>query len=321
MAHKVFQVRNQKLIEFKQVSGKKAEETEKMIQTMIEKNISVLFPSLEFMTSEYSIDNLRPDSIVFDNDRKSFVIIEYKNVKHKGVVDQGMSYYKLLQEKKENFILLYHKIRGGVLDPENDVNWDEARVIFISPQFTEHQKRASQSVSLPIELYEITKFDDGIFTLDRIENENNETRQTKPKSTSLIRLDEYSEDDYLEGKYDPNLKPEANVKSLFFTMKYTILSSLPEVESKQKKKYMGFYSKNDGSAICTIEATRNKLKLCYAISKVNVLPTSSFVRHMVENGKKIGHWGIGDFMSEIKDQSDIVKAMPLIQKVYEFKIK
>ena len=113
---KVFQIKNGKLTEFNETGRKKADDNEKLIQSMIEKNLSTVFPSLDFLTTEYTIDNLRPDSIAFDNDSKSFVIIEYKNVKHKGVVDQGMSYYKLLQEKKENFVLLYHKIRGKVLD-------------------------------------------------------------------------------------------------------------------------------------------------------------------------------------------------------------
>jgi len=156
---KVFQIKSEKLTELEEISGKKIVENEKLIQNMIERNISTVFPNLEFLTTEYQIDNLRPDSIIFDNESNSFVIIEYKNVKHKGVVDQGMSYYKLLQEKKENFVLLYHKIKHKILDVE-DVNWDETRVIFISPEFTEHQKRASQSVrSLPIELYEISKYE------------------------------------------------------------------------------------------------------------------------------------------------------------------
>ena len=149
---KVFQESNSSLTELTQESGKKAFDHEKMIQNLVENNLHVIFPSLEFLTTEYQIDNLRPDSIAFDNDRNSFVIIEYKNVKHKGVVDQGMSYYQLLQEKREAFVLLYHKKKNQVLDIENDVNWDETRVIFVSPHFTIHQKRASRSIDLPIEL-------------------------------------------------------------------------------------------------------------------------------------------------------------------------
>ena len=315
---KVFQVKTQKVNELKQESGKKADANEKLVQNLIENNLSTIFPNVEFLTSEYQIDNLRPDSIAFDNDRGSFVIVEYKNVKHKGVVDQGMSYYKLLQEKKENFVLLYHKIKGKVLDQENDVNWDETRVIFISPQFTEHQKRASQSKGeLPIELYEIAKFENGVITLNKIEDEK--TVGTKSKNTSIIRLEEYSDEDFLAGKYG-NPATSDKTKQLFFNLKNMIVDTFPELENKQKKKYLGFYSKKDGAALCTILTGRDKLQLFYTIRQKDFFPPSSFIKYMFKkDGKKIGHWGLGDYMSEITNKSDIEKAIPLLSKVYEYK--
>jgi predicted transport protein len=313
---KVFQIKNENIKELSEIGGKKIDSNEKMVQSLIEHNLSIIFPSLEFLTTEYQIDNLRPDSIVFDNDRNSFVIIEYKNVKHKGVVDQGMSYYKLLQEKKENFVLLYHKIKGKVLDTDKDVNWDETRVIFISPEFTEHQKRASQSVNLPIELYEISKYENGIVLLNKIEDKKDLSSKSKLKSTSYIRLDEYSEDDYLEGKHDTQI-PSEQTKKIYFKLKNLILDTFSDIEYKQKKKYAGFYSKKDGSAICTVEVKKNTLNLCYSVTKKDIITVNSFVKDLT--GK--GHWGIGNYMSEIKTEMDIEKSIPLIEKVHNFKVK
>jgi predicted transport protein len=310
---KVFVMNNNLLSERKEIHGKKVDLNEKLIQTLIEKNLGIVFPSLEFLTTEYQIDGLRPDSIAFDNDTKSFVIIEYKNVKHKGVVDQGMSYYKLLQEKKENFVLLYHKIKNIVLDTEKDINWDETRVIFISPEYTEHQKRASQSVDLPIELYTITKFETGIVLLNKIENKP--SSQLKNKMKPLIRLDEYSEKDYLEGKYFDNRTPKESAKKLFVQLKNRISDTFQNVEFKQRKKYAGFYSKKDGSAVCTIEIFTTKLNIVYSTSKQGVIPLDSFV----QDYSKKGHWGVGNYLSEIKNESDIEKAIPLIAKVYQLK--
>lgn len=319
---KVFQTKNNQVIELKEFGGKKADQNEKLIQIFIESNLSTIFPNLEFLTREYAIDNIRPDSIAFDNDRNSFVIIEYKNVKHKGVLDQGMSYYKLLQEKKENFILLYHKIKGKVLDDENEVNWDETRVIFISPEFTDHQKRASQSVDLPIELYEISKFENGIVLLNKIEDKKEISTKTKSKSIPIIRLDEYSEEDYLAGKYFKNRTPREEAKKIFTKTKQKILSKFANLDFKQKSKYAGFYSTKDGSAVCTLEVTTTNVKLCYCTSQTDLLPKTPFIRYMRRsNGKKIGHWGMGDYQSVIKNQSDIEKAISLIEKVYDFKLK
>lgn len=313
---KVFQTKNDKIIELHKIGGKKVDKNEKLVQTLIEKNLSVIFPSLEFLITEYQIDNLIPDSIAFDNDKNSFVIIEYKNVKHKGVVDQGMSYYKLLQEKKEKFVLLYHKIKKKILDTDKDVNWDETRVIFISPEFSEHQRRASQSVNLPIELYEISKFDNGITLLNKIENKKEVSSKEKSKSTHFIRLDEYSEEDYLEGKYKTQI-PTKEIKNIYFKLRNLILDTFSDIEYKQKKKYVGFYSKKDGSAVCTVEVLKNSLKIHYSTTKKSIVPVNSFVLDVT--GK--GHWGIGNYMSEIKTNDDVEMTIPIIEKVYNFKIK
>lgn len=307
---KVFQTNNKELTELKELYGNKSDDNEKLLQTMIENNLSTIFPNLEFLTTEYRISNLRPDSIAFDNDRNSFVIIEYKNVKHKGVVDQGMSYYELLQEKKGDFVLLYHKIKGKVLDAENGVNWDETRVIFISREFTEHQRRASKSVELPIELYEFSKYD-GVFLLNKIENKK-ETYADKKKPTTQIRIQEYSEEDYLNGEYG-GVNVTDQLKSTYHELKIAIIDKFPEIESKPRKRYVGFYS--DGSPICTIDAQKDRLRLFYSVKQKGVISDGPFV----EDYSKKGHWGIGDYMSPIRDRADIEKAMPLIETVYRFK--
>jgi len=161
-----------------------------------------------------------------------------------------------------------------------------------------------------------------IILLNKIESQKDSSTKSKSRSTPIIRLDEYSEEDYLAGKYFKHTKPTEQAKKLYYKLKNQILDTFPKSEYKQKKKYAGFYSKKDGSAMCTIEATTNSLKLCYSTTKTNILPETLFIRHMVaSNGKKIGHWGVGDFLSTIKNEKDVEKAIPLIQKIYEFKIK
>ena len=64
---------------------------EKDIQSITESNMDKVF-GLEFVKSEYSLNNFRIDSLCFDTKTKSFVIIEYKNTKNFSVIDQGYSY-------------------------------------------------------------------------------------------------------------------------------------------------------------------------------------------------------------------------------------
>ena len=53
---------------------------EKDVQRLIEKNAKTIFGA-EFITSEFQLSDLRIDSLLFDSESKSFIIIEYKKRK------------------------------------------------------------------------------------------------------------------------------------------------------------------------------------------------------------------------------------------------
>ena len=50
------------------------------LQTLTEKNLEELF-GLKFVATEFQVDNLRIDTLAFNEETKSFVIIEY-SIKH-----------------------------------------------------------------------------------------------------------------------------------------------------------------------------------------------------------------------------------------------
>lgn len=50
---------------------------EKDIQSIIEKNLDKIF-GLEFVKSEFSLNNFRIDTVAFNQETHSFFIIEYK---------------------------------------------------------------------------------------------------------------------------------------------------------------------------------------------------------------------------------------------------
>ena len=164
---KIFKSNMDELTEIKERNENKLFDYEKHLQKLIEKNIDKLFPELEFIYSEFSVEELRIDSVCFNNKTNSFTIIEYKNIKHGGVIDQGMAYLDVLEHNKEEFRSLYWNQKGKQLE---NVNWDATKVIVISPEFTPHQLRASFRTNDPIELHRIRRFEDETFTVDRIPN-------------------------------------------------------------------------------------------------------------------------------------------------------
>ncbi|CAM2362015.1 hypothetical protein LISE100100_05010 [Listeria seeligeri] len=50
---------------------------EKELQTLIESNLDKLF-NLKFVAAEFSVENFRLDTVAYDEETKSFVIIRYK---------------------------------------------------------------------------------------------------------------------------------------------------------------------------------------------------------------------------------------------------
>ncbi|MCH7646983.1 MAG: hypothetical protein IIA83_00030 [Thaumarchaeota archaeon] len=310
---RIFQLRNNVLVEIgEEKSNGKYFGLEKTIQTLVENNLDAIFSGLEFIETEFQIDDLRPDTIAFDTEKSSFVIIEYKNVENNSLIDQGVSYYQLLQDRKENFVLLYNKKKNKTFDV-SDINWDETRVIFISPKYTKYQKRASSFQGLPIKLYEIKKYHENIITLSPIED-STEKQKDPSKLKTRITLSEYDEDDYLNGKYHGQY-PTENTKRLWYQLKKLIEDTFEDTEFRQKKIYAGYYLRDDGSSICTLEAFKNKIILCYSTSNRNLLESSEFVKDV----SNIGHHGIGNFQSNIESEEDILQVIPIITKVYQSK--
>lgn len=62
---------------------------ERHIQTLTEDNIETIFFGLEFVKTEFQLNNLRMDTLAFDRESKSFVIIEYKRETNFSVIDQA----------------------------------------------------------------------------------------------------------------------------------------------------------------------------------------------------------------------------------------
>ncbi len=137
----LYNLRNQKLQIIKEESFK----LEKEIQAITEKNLEYIF-KLKFIKSEFPLNNLRIDTLAFDNDSKSFVIIEYKRDKNFSVIDQGYAYLSLMLNNKADFILEYNENTNTHLK-RDDVDWSQSRVMFISPTFSKYQQQAIKSIT------------------------------------------------------------------------------------------------------------------------------------------------------------------------------
>lgn len=158
---------------------------EKDIQKIVEMNIDTIF-GLKFIASEYTLNNLRIDSLGFDTETNSFVIIEYKKDRNFSVIDQGYAYLPLLLNNKAEFILLYNENnKDNNMIKKNDVDWSQSRVIFVSPNFTNYQRKAIEFKDLPIELWEVKLYSNNTILFSQI--------QSPEKSESITTISQRSE--------------------------------------------------------------------------------------------------------------------------------
>ena len=215
---------------------------EKEIQTVVESNIETLF-GIEFVKSEFSLGGFRLDSICFDNETNSFVIIEYKKGSSYSVIDQGYSYLSLMLNNKSDFILEYNETKNKTLK-RNDVDWSQSRIIFISPSFSSYQKNSVNFKDVPFELWEIKRFSNGTIGLDQHLSSSEESIQKiDGNKNSVIKKVGKEVITYVEET--PLGKIDQSLKDLYYEFRERVVD-WDEMRIVPKKHYIGFWKGNKG---------------------------------------------------------------------------
>lgn len=166
----VFQHINNKLIQIKE----KKVDLERDIQKVTELNLEAIF-GLRFISgsinNEFSVkaqeQDFYIDTLAFDEAQRSFVIIEYKKDKSFSVIDQGFAYLSAMLNHKADFVLeLNERLHKNFT--KKDIDWEQSRVIFVSPEFTNYQRNAINFKDLPIFLYEVRVYENNLIEFDPI---------------------------------------------------------------------------------------------------------------------------------------------------------
>lgn len=198
----IYNIENENLTPIKQVKFK----NERELENLTEKNLEELF-GLKFVATEFQVDNLRIDTLAFNEETKSFVIIEYKNVKNYSVIDQGYSYLSLLLNNKAEFVLKYNIVFGTTLS-KDDFDFTQTSVMFISPSYTTYQLRSVQFSDIAFELWKVVKYSNGTVSFDKANDTNTTalikqiTNSDNNKQKVNREIKKYTEEDTVEGKSD-----------------------------------------------------------------------------------------------------------------------
>lgn len=280
---------------------------EKELQTLCEENLEKIF-GLVLVKSQFSIHNFRIDTLAFDHQSKSFVIIEYKKDRNFSVVDQGYAYLSLMLNNKADFILEYNENCKENLK-RREIDWSQSKVIFVSPTFTTYQRDSINFKDLPIELWEIKRYNNDTvrFAHLRPSGATESIKTISAKSKTIERVSKeikvYTEEDHLNGVPD-------EIKELYQKFKEAILNVGDNITVKPTKWYIGFVAKTN---ISDIRIQKKALKIWLNL-RIGELDDPKNLARDVSN---IGHWGNGDYEIQVRDEENLEYIISLIKQSYK----
>ncbi len=279
---------------------------EKDLQKFVEENLEYLL-DLQLVESEFSIENYRLDSLAFDKENKSFVIIEYKKGNSYSVIDQGYSYLSTVLNNKAEVVLEYNERMKNTLR-RDEIDWTQTKVIFISQSFNKYQKDSLNFKNLPIELYEVKRYEGGLISFENIKGDNNaEDINVISKMDTTIEavskeIKKYSIEDHTKESTE-------EIIELFEELRERIELIFPDIKIEPKKLYIAF--KNDKKNLADFRLQKKQLKI-WLNAKYGELDD---FKKLATDVSKTGHWGNGDYQIQISDDKDIEYILSLIKQV------
>ena len=302
---KLYELKGKKLSHIRSTPFK----LERDIQNVVEGNVEELF-GLELVKSEMSVGGFRFDTLCFDKENNSFVIIEYKKGSSYSVIDQGYTYLSILLNNKSDFILEYNETMGRNLK-RDELDWSQSRIIFVSPKFSEYQKNSINFKNVPFELWEINRFENDTVGLNRIETNSDvdinttstgETNVVNQVSKEVVKVDENFH------LYKNQNRPEEIVE-LYYSLKERILHLGDDIEIRYNKQTIGFRNQR---VICDVILYNKGLIVMINLKKGELNDPLK----KTEDVSSKGHWGSGHYRIFFKSEDDIEYVVSLIKQSY-----
>lgn len=282
---------------------------EKPIQKLIEKNLEEVF-GLQFVTNEFELNNLRIDTLAFDEETNAFVIIEYKRDKSFSVIDQGYAYLALMLNNKADFILEYNEKCKKNLR-KDDIDWSQSRIIFVAQSFTKYQLEAIGFQDLPIELWEVRLYDENLVLFNELKpSEKSESIKTivKPREVDAVTAEirQYSIEDHI--------KPEwKQTRELFDEFVAQMQQLDQRLEVHPVKTHIGFRLGNKN--LVNVAPKKVGLRIDLLRTKPEDIKDPENKVKYLKNSFK--NWNQHVSVVNIMNEDDIGYVMMLIKQVYK----
>jgi len=293
-----FRIKGKKFKELKSQTFK----TELELQTMVDNNLKEIW-GLEFIRREFGGQGLFIDTITYDPQTKGPVLIEYKKSENNSVIAQGMAYLRWLLDHKGDYQVELEEKVG-----KRDIDWSQARVLFVAANFHTHQVHALGFKGLPLELWKYELCGD-TFIIQQVETPKSDVSFSsvlKGKTAKMIseQVKVYTVDDHLR-------KGSSKTKDLFQKIREEIFRIDERVREKPVTSYIGF--KINWYNFVTIHIFRQRLKIEVRKNKFEKDKEKRFKRYPASYGYgKTPLW-----KAYISKEDDIDYIMPIIKESYK----
>ena len=252
----------------------------------------------QFIRSEFSIGKYRIDTLCFDNVSNSFVVIEYKKGNSYSVIDQGYTYLQLLLNNKSDFILTLSQHFNKVLRNE-DIDWSQSKIMFISQSFNSFQKDSVNFKNLPFELWEIKRFSNDLVILNKhnsTSNESIDSLNSNNLETPNIIQTVNREVQVVDEEYHTN-KLDSETLQKWNDFKERI-SDLDNVTLEIKKPYISLMGESKNVCFCNFR--KNYVSIEILRGNVNPDGTKSKNFFNLDDPKGISEEGSWEWKSGVK---------------------
>jgi len=313
---KLFDVTSKKVEEVEQLSFK----LEKDIQNLIEPNVETFF-GLKFIKSEFTVDKYRIDTLCFNEETNSFVIIEYKKGNSYSVIDQGYTYLQLLLNHKSDFLLVLSQYFNKVMRFE-EVDWSQSRIIFVSPSFNSYQKDSVNFKDLPFELWEIKNYTNKTVVLNQHRSNSKESIETLNPVTSDSVISQVTKEVKVY-TVEQHLSKTTQKVVEKWNLLIERLSSLDDIEIVPKSPYISVMYR--GTTVCYFNFMKKGIRIDVLRGNVNPDGSKSKNYFNIDDPKGISTEGSWEWKSGtmgtlyriyFDENSDIDYTMFLINQKY-----
>ena len=267
---------------------------EKHMQKLVEDNIETLFPGLKFLKTEFRDmveGERRPDTIAFDTNQNTFVVIEYKNRRNSDVVAQANTYLRDMEQNKAALVLEHStKMNCKPLDKKLFC-WKDMYAIIMAPEFGPFQISGA-SKNQEVEMYETRMYDNLVITVERvggghIRKGSHGGRQKPSQHGHGVHVS----------------KDNASLLKLYETIHERLLDAfLGMTVNKKPKNYDGFRLPNSREYFCTTRMRKQKILL--------------FLARHVKLEQNAPGFVISNNRLDIRDEADFGNALIILKRLH-----